>query len=213
MITGAASLWDKFDRMRGASGFLTPAELLELADSGSVVLDPFSVILSKHVTIGPGNLFYPGVVIECDDESHCVIGGDNVFHGGTRIAASAGGSITIGDRSVIGEGGAQIKSTTADSEVSIGDGVRIANGAELLGRSRVGTGCQILGPISARSVSLADGATHAHPNPDRRGAVLKGFGRAQDIRLGVGEVINGAGDFGSAPVERQRVYHPLAPNS
>ncbi|WP_329121603.1 hypothetical protein [Streptomyces sp. NBC_01465] len=209
VITGTAALWDEFDRTRSALGFLTPAELLALSGggSGTVVLDPFSVIISRRVTLGPGNLFYPGAVVECDADSRCVIGGSNVFHGGTRIAASAGGSITVGDASGIGEGGAQVKALSADAHIRIGDGVRLANGAEVLGRSLLGSGCQILGPVSARSVTLAEGGTHAEPDPDLRGAVLKGFGRARGIRLGVGEVINGAGDFSASPVERQRVYH------
>jgi carbonic anhydrase/acetyltransferase-like protein (isoleucine patch superfamily) len=210
VILGTSSLWEEFDQSRRVRGLLTPAELLALPDI--VVLDPFSVILSRQVSLGPGNLLYPGVVIECDEQSRCVIGRDNVFHVGTRILVSSGGSISIGDRSVVGEGGAQIKATTGDCEISIGDETRIMNGAELLGHSKVGSGCQILGPISARSVDLAAGAAYTHLDPDQRGAVLKGFGRAQGLRVGVGEVINGVGDFRSAPVERQRAHHPDAPS-
>ncbi|GAB3815941.1 hypothetical protein GCM10028799_17750 [Kribbella italica] len=41
---------------------------------------------------------------------------------------------------------------------------------------------------------------------------LKGFGRARGVQVGVGEVVNGSGDFDDAPVERQRHYHPNAPH-
>ncbi|MEU6231909.1 hypothetical protein [Kitasatospora sp. NPDC047058] len=208
MITGAAG--ERLDRIRRERGLLTPAELMELADRGVVVLDPFSVIVSRHVRLHPGNVLYPGAVIECDERSGCLVRPGNVLHGGTRIAATGGGTIVIGERSVIGEGGAQIKAAGPDS-VEIGDETRLANGAEVMGSSRIGSGAQVLGPVSARSVTLAAGRPASHPDPDTRGGVLKGFGRAQGIRVGVGEVVNGNGDFRDAPVERQRAYHPDAP--
>ncbi|MDP9843982.1 hypothetical protein [Streptosporangium lutulentum] len=37
---------------------------------------------------------------------------------------------------------------------------------------------------------------------------MKGFGLARGIQLGAGEVINGAGDFADASIERQLAYHP-----
>ncbi|CAM5390772.1 hypothetical protein GCM10010329_57080 [Streptomyces spiroverticillatus] len=204
--------WDEFNRLRSALGYLTPAELIDLADRGTKVLDPFSVILSRYVELGAGNVFYPGAVVECDDESTCAVGGFNVFHGATRIAATGGGNITIGNGTLIGEGGTQIKSSSPATPVTVDDGARLANGAELLGPTWVGAGAQILGPISARSVTLAAGKPHTHPDPDHRGAVLKGFGRADHIRLAPGEVLNATGDFRTAPVERQRAYHPDAPS-
>ncbi|MER7750583.1 hypothetical protein [Kitasatospora sp. NPDC097643] len=210
MITGASEPWARLERIRRERGLLTPTELLELADQGVTVLDPFSVIVSRRVRLGPDTLLYPGVVIECDEGSSCALGPGNVLHGGTRITASSGGRITIGRDSLIGEGGTQITATTIDA-ILIGDRTRIANGAEVLGSSRIGDGAQILGPISARSVDLAPGRSRTYPDPDARGGVLKGFGRAQRIHVGVGEVVNGAGDFATAPVERQRTYHPEAP--
>lgn len=92
------------------------------------------------------------------------------------------------------------------------DGVRISGGAEVIGPGLLGAGSQVLGPISARSVDLAAGRPHTYPDPDHRGAVLKGFGRAQGICLGTGEVLNGAGDFAAVPLQRQRHYHPDAPH-
>ncbi|MFD0272296.1 hypothetical protein ACFVHB_00110 [Kitasatospora sp. NPDC127111] len=183
---------------------------MELADQGVVVLDPCSVIVSRRVRLHPGNVLYPGVIIECDEHSGCLVRQGNVLHGGTRIAATGGGTIAIGERSVIGEGGAQIKAAGTDT-VEVGDETRLADGAEVTGSSRLGSGAQVLGPVSARSVTLAAGRPHTYPDPDARGGVLKGFGRAQGIRVGVGEVVNGCGDFRDTPVERQRTYHPDAP--
>ncbi|MFJ2742807.1 hypothetical protein ACIO3O_24450 [Streptomyces sp. NPDC087440] len=203
--------WDEFNRLRATLGYLTPAELVELGSRGTTVLDPFSVILSRNVELGPGNVLHPGAVIECDDDSTCVVGGFNVLHGATRIAASGGGDIGIGNGTVIGEGGTQIKATSPNSPITVDDGARLANGAELLGHTRVGAGAQILGPVSAGFVTLAAGEPYTHPDPDARGAVLKGFGRARHLRLATGEVLNGTGDFASAPVERQRAYHSDAP--
>jgi hypothetical protein len=69
----------------------------------------------------------------------------------------------------------------------------------------------VLGPITAQQVELSGGADGSHPDPDHRGAVLKGFGKARGLTLKTGEVVNGSGDFATAPIERQRSYHPDAP--
>jgi len=50
--------------------------------------------------------------------------------------------------------------------------------------------------------------TYRDTDPDRRAAVLKGFGLARGITLEAGQVVNGAGNFSKAPVEWQRTYHP-----
>ncbi|AUY51223.1 hypothetical protein [Streptomyces sp. CB01881] len=211
MITGAGSLEERVARLRRERGLLTPAELMDLADEGVVVLDPFSVIVSRRVRLHPENVLYPGVVIECDEHSGCLVRRGNVLHGGTLITATGGGTVVIGARSEIGEGGARIRAAGTDA-IDIGDGTRLAGGAEVTGTSRIGSGAQVLGQVSARSVTLAAGHPYTYPDPDGRGAVLKGFGRALGIRLGVGEVVNGSGDFRDAPVERQRIYHPEAPH-
>ncbi|MFJ9441712.1 hypothetical protein ACIRRH_07550 [Kitasatospora sp. NPDC101235] len=203
-------LWHRLDRIRHQRGLLTPGELMLLADQDVVVLDPFSALVSRRVTLQAGTVLYPGVTIECDADSSCTLGPGAVLHGGTRVVATGGGRIAIGRRAQIGEGGAVIKAGAGET-VELGDEVRITNGAELAGGCRLGTGAQILGPISARAVELAAGRPHTHPDPDGRGGVLKGHGRARGIRVGVGEVVNGNGDFATAPLERQRTYHPEAP--
>jgi UDP-3-O-[3-hydroxymyristoyl] glucosamine N-acyltransferase len=168
------------------------------------VFDPYSTLLSADAEIGTDNVFYPGVVIN----GTCRIGNANTFHVATHLLAGDGARIIIGNGATFGPGGVQITVTGADVECRIGNRVRLRNGAEIVGPSVLGTGSQVLGPISARNVHLAPGGDFAEPNPDLRGAVLKGFGRAQGIRLGMGEVINGLGDFAAAPVERQLTYHP-----
>ncbi len=69
----------------------------------------------------------------------------------------------------------------------------------------------MLGQITAQQVALGAGEDFSYPDPDGRGAVLKGFGKARGLTLDPGEVINGTGDFADAPLERQRTYHPDSP--
>ncbi|HEY1488045.1 MAG TPA: hypothetical protein VGF84_18200 [Micromonosporaceae bacterium] len=172
----------------------------------NLIHDPHSLILSDRVRLGDGNVFYPNVVIECDDDSTCEIGSGNVFWPGTLILVGGGGTVSIGDGNTIGQGGAQIKAHGA--VVRIGSRTRIVNAAEILGPTTIGDGGQVLGPISVRFAELAGGGDFTEPDPDLRGAVLKGFGTARHITLGPGEVIAGSGDFRTAPVERQSSYHP-----
>ncbi|MGW4893779.1 hypothetical protein ACWEQL_16160 [Kitasatospora sp. NPDC004240] len=211
MIMGTGSPWNRLDRLRRERGLLTPTELVDLADRDVIALDPFSVIVSRRVRLEPGTVLYPGAVVECDEHSTCELGPGTTLHGGTRITATCGASIAIGRGTELGDGGTRITAAGTDA-VEIGDRTRLAGGAEVLGGSRLGAGSQILGAVSARSVDLAAGHPHTYPDPDHRGAVLKGFGRAVGIRLGVGEVINATGDFATTPVERQRRYHPTAPH-
>ena len=96
------------DEQRTARGLRTVSELLELAESGTIILDPYSVLLGTRVAFGTGNVLYPGVVIECYPDSSCSLGSGNTFLPGTFIAASGGGSIVIGNNNRIGEGGARL---------------------------------------------------------------------------------------------------------
>ncbi|MFE5579913.1 hypothetical protein [Kitasatospora sp. NPDC056531] len=203
-------LWHRLDRVRREHGLLTPGELMVLADHGVAVLDPFSALVSRRVTLRAGTVLYPGAVVECDEWSSITFGPDIVLYGGAHVTAADGARIVIGRGCLLGEGGTRIKAAT-DDLVEIGSEVRITNGAELTGSCHLGDGAQILGPISARAVDLAAGRPFSHPDPDGRGGVLKGYGRAHGVRVGTGEVLNGNGDFESARVERQRTYHPEAP--
>ncbi|MGW6915993.1 hypothetical protein ACWGB8_19575 [Kitasatospora sp. NPDC054939] len=212
MINGTASPWERLDRLRRERGLLTPTELLDLADTGTAVLDPFSVLVSRRAELHPGVTLRPGAVVECDGDSLCSIGPGTTLYGGARIRATGGAAVSIGRDAEIGDGGARITAAGDGTAIAIGDGVRISGGAEVIGPGRLGAGSQVDGPVSARAVDLAAGRPHTHPDPDHRGAVLKGFGRAHGIRLGTGEVLNGTGDFATATVQRQRHYHPDAPS-
>jgi len=198
-----------FDEQRTARGLRTVSELLELAESGTIILDPYSVLLGTRVVLGTGNVLYPGVVIECDPDSSCSLGSDNTFLPGTFIAASDGASIVIGNNNRIGEGGARLMATGA--QLSVGNNTRLSSGPVIVAPANLGNGCQVLGQITAQQVTLGAGEDFTHPDPDHRGAVLKGFGKARGLKLNPGEVINGSGDFSTALVERQRSYHPEAP--
>ncbi|WP_031063344.1 hypothetical protein [Streptomyces sp. NRRL WC-3742] len=202
--------WQRLDDVRRERGFLTPAETMALVRHEVSVLDPFSVLVSRWARLGPDTVLYPGATIECDERSRCELGPGSVLYGGARLVASGGGRIAVGRGALIGEGGARITAQGAD-RIHVGDRTRVSNGAELTGSCRIGDGAQVLGPISVRDVELAAGDAHTHPDPDRRGGVLKGYGRAHGLRVGRGEVLNGAGDFHAAPLERQRAYHPDAP--
>ncbi|WP_329404261.1 hypothetical protein [Streptomyces melanogenes] len=211
MTNATGSPWERLDRLRRERGLLTPNELMDLAEEGTAVLDPFSVLVSCRVELHPGITLYPGAVVDCDGDSRCSIGAGTTLYGGTRIRATGGAVLTIGRDTEIGDGGARI-TAVGDGGIRIGDGVRISGGAEVIGPGLLGSGSQVLGPVSARSVDLAAGGPYTHPDPDQRGAVLKGFGRAHGIHLGTGEVLNGTGDFADASVQRQRHYHPDAPH-
>ncbi|TDU90779.1 hypothetical protein EV138_4374 [Kribbella voronezhensis] len=199
------------DDQRTARGLRTVAELLELAEAGTIILDPYSVLVGTRVRLGDGNVLYPGVVIECDPESSCELGSGNTLLPGTFIAASGGGSIVIGDHNRIGEGGARLVAGQPGSRLTVGDRTRISSSPVIVAPADLGDGCQVLGQITAQQVQLSGGADWSHPDPDHRGAVLKGFGKARGLSVGVGEVVNGSGDFADASLERQRAYHPDAP--
>lgn len=174
------------------------------------VLDPHSVLISRFATLGEGNVFYPGVVIQSDENSVLTIGSHNVFYPGAFLLAENGGRLTIGSHGSYGPGGVQIKANVRAATIVIGDRVRITNGPEIVGTTSIGDGGQLIGPIQAQSVHIAGGGDHTEPDVDLRAGVLKGIGLARGTRVEVGEVVNGLGNFADALVERQSVYHPRA---
>jgi hypothetical protein len=193
---------------RGEHGeFLSVAETQELGGR-STVLDPHSVLISRFATVGDGNTFYPGTVVQSDEASELVIGSGNVFYPGCFLLAENGGRLRVGSRGAFGPGGVQMKANVAGASISVGDRVRLANGPEVVGATTIGDGGQVLGPIQVQSVRLDGGGGHEEPDVDRRAGVLKGFGLARGLHVATGEVRNGRGDFADAPVERQRAYHP-----
>jgi acetyltransferase-like isoleucine patch superfamily enzyme len=103
------ALLAKIDAQRTSRGFMSVTELLEkLSSEKNVVLDPFSVLVSRDVKIGNGNILYPNVIIETQNEGTISVGNNNVFFPGALLLANHG-RIIIGDGNEFGDGGVSIK--------------------------------------------------------------------------------------------------------
>ena len=192
------------DAARAAAGFRSVEDVAALS-AACRIFDPNSILISRSVDIAPGNVFYPAVVIEAGPETRVMIGEGNVFWPGTTIVAR-GGRISIGARNEFGPGGATL--ILDAGEISIGDDGRYREGAVIHSRCRLGSGTQILGPIQAQDCSLEAGASHKDTEPDRRGGVLKGAGRARGLHVGRGQVILGEGRFDLKDLKPQSFFHP-----
>lgn len=192
---------------RQKRGFLSVQTLVDEVCPNNTVLDVSSVLVAEDVTIGNNNIFYPGVVIERQGDGRITIGDDNVFYPGVYIVSSAG-EIVIGDANEFGPSGLTIKSNMQDASITIGSRGRYCDGANIMGKTSLGSGSQVLGNITAQNCVLSGGGDFKEPDPDMRAAVLKGFGLARGITIEKGQVINGTGDFSKASVEWQRAYHP-----
>jgi len=197
---------DAISKLRSEKGFLTDTELAESLAKNNTVLDD-SILVSKVAVIGMNNTFYPGAVIEQRGNGKVTIGDGNVFYPGTYILSTAG-EIIIGNNNEFGPAGVTIKANMPDALIRIADNGRYCDGVSIMGKTTLGMGGQILGNITVQSCMLAGGGTFQEPDPDKRGAVLKGFGLARNIALEAGQVVNGAGDFADSPVEQQSAYHP-----
>jgi bifunctional N-acetylglucosamine-1-phosphate-uridyltransferase/glucosamine-1-phosphate-acetyltransferase GlmU-like protein len=201
-----AALWAQLDRQRAEAGFLSLAATLDLIARGNTIFDPASTLIGAAVTLGTGNVLYPGVVIETRDGGTVSLGDRNVCATGTRIIA-VGGAITIGSDNEFGDGGATLRVEGAGETLTIGDGGRYGGGAQLGGGSDLGSGSQVLGPITVRGCALGAGASYRHPDPDERGGVLKGVGMARGLTVARGEVVSTRPEFAQARIERQRDHH------
>lgn len=195
------------DRTRERHGFLSLTETLALEDSGNVIFDPFSTLISCRAVIGTLNVFHPNIRADCRGGATLHIGSGNVFHSNTVIEAAAN-DITIGDGNLVGEGAVCMKANSPGAAIEIGDNGRYCGIINLYGKIALGNGSQILGNITACDCSLADGQPYSHPIADERGAVLKGSGRAKAIQLSKGQVIDGWGVFRAANAVLQSTFHP-----
>lgn len=202
-----ASLIPHMNALRRARGLMTLDEISALMAMGVEILDPFSVLISTHVTIGKGTVIYPAVTLLTGASGQLSLGADNLLHTGTIIAATAG-TIRIGDGNQFGEGGASLKVNRPDGRITVGDGGRYLGGCQILGSADLGSGSQILGAISADDCRLEAGGTWRDSDPDRRGAVLKGAGVARGLTIPAGHVIAGAGTFHVEDMKPQSFYHP-----
>lgn len=204
------TLLRRIDDQRERAGFLGVRALLDRHGAGNAIPDPLSTLVGTGVVLGRGNRLYPGTVLEADGESVLTVGDGNLFLPGCCLRAGGGGSIRIGSGNQFGEGGFTATAQGAGVAITIGDRGRFMLGAAIQGRATLGDGSQILGPLAVQDCELGDGGDWRSPDPDRRGAVLKGQGRARGLRLRQGQVILGrGGDLEASAVEWQSVYHPV----
>lgn len=195
------------DEVRRARGLMTIEELAALVGRGNVVFDPFSTLISIAARIGSGNVFHPCVTVACGPGVELTIGDDNVFHSTTAITAETG-PVTIGSGNRFGEGGFVARTDRDEAAIEIGDEGRYVGGVSVFGRSRLGSGSQILGAITAQDCELEAGGSFRAPDPDDRAGLLKGAGTARGLRVPRGHVVVGQGVFRAADLEPQRNHHP-----
>ncbi|WP_430474246.1 hypothetical protein ACQ0MK_20810 [Thalassospira lucentensis] len=200
---------ERLDRARLAMGYLSIAQTMALADQGNVILDPFSTLISHHITIGTDNIFHPNTRITTHSPNLLSVGNGNLFQGAVTITAQ-NGLIQIGDENIFGAGNIFVETHQTDAPITIGANGRFKGFIDISGRCDLGNGCQVLGNISLRDVRLQGGGSYQHPVADERGAVLKGHGRAVDIALKTGQVIAGDGSFAITGMRMQSHYHPDA---
>jgi len=195
------------DAVRRSMGFLGLQETMALTQRQVLIPDPGSVLVSPGVTLGRNVILWPNVILQIPGDGRIIIGAGTILFPGTRIVAPHG-SVAIGVGAEIGEeGGFTIKAETGD-RIEIGDGARLLGGGSLTRSNRIGRGAQILGPIRCQDCILGDGGTYRDPEPDERGAVLKGSGVARRINLPKGRVIQAFGLFAEAEVRPQSYFHP-----
>jgi len=205
-LVPASSPEHALDEVRRAAGFFTVQETAALAPRVAV-LDPGSVLVGRGVVLADDVVLYPGVVLETRGSGCVEVGAGARLGPGAVGVVADGGAVRIGAQAQIGPGAVTITASEG-ADVVVGAGSRVLGGAQVEGPARIGDGAQVLGAVSVRDVVLDGGGTHAEPDPDRRGAVVKGAGRVHGARLAVGEVVAvGAGPW---VVERQRAYHPGA---
>lgn len=209
------------DQIRRAAGFRTVDEVAALAPS-VLVLDPASTLVGVGVTIGTGAVLYPDTVLETRNGGTIDVVAEARLGPGPVTVLADGARVRI-DRAELGPGGVTLTATATATattaggaligapEIVIGDGARLAGGCTVEAPAQVGAGAQILGTVALRDVVLGGGADHRNPDPDRRGAVVKGAGRVHGIRIDAGEVVVARTDV-SDP-ERQRAHHPGAPRT
>lgn len=195
------------DKARQAQGFFGMAEMVEAYGEANDLLDPHSILISPGVELGTGNVIYPGVTLARSEAAVLRVGSGNILHNGTDISAETG-KIVISDKNLFGPGGVQIGADRIGAHIRIGSNCRLRYGARVFGKSTLGDGCQVLGAVEAVDCQLGSGGSHEEPDPDKRGGVLKGFGRARDVKVPRGFALAGEGTFDNAKLLPQSHFHP-----
>ncbi len=195
------------DAVRATQGLLSIAEVMALMDRGNIVYDPFSILISRACVIGSGNTLFPCVSLLCGTEATLTIGDGNVLHTNTLFAADTG-RICVGSHNRFGEGGFTARANRPDAKIDIGDQGRYLSGASVFGRSTLGSGSQILGPIMVDDCTLEAGGSYTEADPDRRAGLFKGAGVARGLTVPLGHVIAGSGTFDKNNLKLQSFFHP-----
>lgn len=196
----------KTDSIRKDRGFMTLSEISKLLEMNTI-LDPFNVLIGSSIHIGTGNIIYPQVILESSQDGAIEIGNNNTFFPHTYFLATHG-NLIVGNENEFGDGGVAVKANVPESKIVIGDRCRLMNGAQLMGKSTMGNGAQILGPISAQNCELEGGEDYRHSNAARRGGLLKGFGVAKNCKVPQGRVLVGNGTFEQEKLIDQMSFHP-----
>ncbi|MHA1563938.1 MAG: hypothetical protein ACTSX7_01385 [Alphaproteobacteria bacterium] len=178
-----------------------------MSEFAVTVYDPFSTLIGKEVRLGAGTQIYPNCSILCGSSASVALGKDNLLYPSTIIQAQSG-AIRIGNGNRFGPGGFVASTVTGEDILSIGDHGRYTDGAGIYGKCVLGSGSQVLGQIAVNSCELGVGGDFREPDPDKRGGVLKGLGRAKALHVGCGEVIQAYGEFAQCAIERQIDHHP-----
>lgn len=196
------------DLARQQKGFLSVAATAALIGRGIAILDPHSTLVSEGVDLEAGVVLWPGVTLQRLDDGNLSVGAGTVLHSGTRILAR-GGTVVIGQRVEVGEeGGFTVKADRPGVVIDIGDEARLLGGGSAMLANSIGRGAQVLGPIRMQQCRLDAGGSHAEPDPDLRGGVLKGAGVARGLHVPQGRVIQAFGVFDAASLRRQVEFHP-----
>ncbi len=193
---------EKLNQQRRTLGFLTPDELLE---SDNIFLDPFSILISRNVILGKGNIFYPATVLQTLEQGSITVGDNNIVTPNVFFYIS--GTAAVGNHNLFGDGGVTAR-VSPNEMLHIGNHGRYINGPALTGNNTLGNGSQIIGPVRVQGCVLAGGGDFTSAEPDDRGAVLKGYGLARNIELKCGRVIDGCGTFELKDVKPQSFFHP-----
>lgn len=196
------------DEQRASRGFYGVSELLEwAAQSDNTFLDPFSILISRTVKLGRDNVFYPNVILEVKNGGELTLGNSNVLYPSTLMIAERG-KIFIANGNQLGDGGCSLKANMPDAVITVGDNGRYMSGAQVIGRTALGSGSQVLGLITVQNCTLEGGGDYRSADPDARAGLLKGSGLARNITVPVGKVLNGSRMFEESQTEDQSKYHP-----
>lgn len=199
------NIFKKMNEFRKKNGFYTIDELCELTENYFV--DYFSVIISRNVSLGSKNSFYPGTAIICDSTSKITIGNSNTFMNSMYIEAKNNANIKIGNNNIFDHGPVSIKCNIINGKILIEDNCRLDGKINIFGNCVFENGSQVLGTINVYNCKLRGGGSYLEPDPEKRAGLLKGIGTARNIIVNCGQVLNGFGDFREDLIESQLNYH------